>query len=402
MHRDPRGWRRALHVVGWNAALLAAGLTLIAAAGEIYLRATRPFVAGSLPRRFVPEVGYLYRPGIEIRHTNHSDFWTVSRANSLGFPDREPIDAARAAAGCHVTAIGDSFVAALEVPVADKFHVRLEALARRELRRLDVTTSAFGRRHFAPVSELAFWDHYARHLHPRLLVLVLTLNDLWGNSPLLQGLRSGWDPDRLPFVSVRRTADGSPELLPPDPLYALRSGRVRSMAGRLFDALEPSYFLSEVGRHAARRWSDLRADPAGPPWRRPQGASPDIPPHQTWPAAVRAPELPPVFEEALALAGFSLDKFVERTRRDGVSLVILATHELGGRSDRAFGRLHALADARDIPVINLHDFIVSREGRVRDAQWPHDAHWSPAGHQWAAEALLEHLRRNPQICGPRA
>ena len=102
-----------------------------------------------------------------------------------------------------------------------------------------------------------------------------------------------------------------------------------------------------------------------------------------------------------ALLGFALDQFVERTRRDGAALVILAAYDLGGRGDRAFGRLHALAAARGIPVINQHDYIVSRGQKVRDAHWPRDAHWSPAGHQWAADALLEHLRHNPQICRPR-
>ena len=383
-------------MVGWNAALIAAGLALLAAAGEIWLRATLPFVVRSVPQHFVPEVGYLYRPGSEIRHTNYADFWTVSRANSLGFPDREPIDAARAAAGCHVTAIGDSFVAALEVPVADRFHVRLEGLARREFPRLDVTTSAFGKPGFAPVNELVFWDRYARRLQPRLLVLVFTLNDLWGNSALLRGQRSGWDPDHVPFVSARRAADGTLTLAPPDPDAAdHRRGRSR----RLRAMLRHSDLVLWTRHHFWRLYPQLpAADMLGPRWRR---ASADIPPPWEWPAVVRAPELPPAFEEALALAGFALDQFVERTRRDRAALVILATHELGGQSDRAFGRLHALAAARDIPVINQHDYILSQGGRVRNAQWPQDGHWNPAGHQWAAEALLEHLRRNPQICGPR-
>ena len=392
--RTGTGWRQALRVAGWNAALLAVGLTLIAAGGELYLRATQPFAESTLPRHFVPGVGYLYAPGAEIRSTNHADFWTVSRANRLGFADREPIDAARTASECHVTAIGDSFVAAIEVPIAKKFHVRLEALARMELPHLDVTTSAFGRPGFAPVNELIFWDRYARHLHPRLLVLVLTLNDLWGNSPLLHSLETQWDPDHAPFVSVRRTADGALVLLPPDPEPVYRTGRF----DRLPAVLRSSYLLRWSRPHIWRLWPRLPAamtDPLGPRRRR---AHPEVPPLSEWPATVRAPELPPEFAEALALAAFGLDQFVERTRRDGAALVILATYQLGGRGDRAFRRLHALAAARGIPVINQHDYIVSRGGRVRDAHWPRGGHWSPAGHQWAGEALLEYLRRNPRIC----
>ena len=395
-----RGWRPALRVAGWNAALLVTGLAVIAAVGEIYLRATASFVAPRIPRHFVPGVGYIHPPGAEIRHTNNVDFWTVSRANSLGFADREPVSPVRAAASCHVTAIGDSFVAALEVPVADKFHVRLEALARRELPQLDVTTSAFGYRGVAPVNELAFYDRYARPLQPRLVVLVLGINDLWGNSPLLRGRELGMEPDRLPYVSVQEAADGTLTLLPPDPTRASRAERVRAAA----HVIDASYFLS-WSRHSFRqRWPHLWATGLETLRlrRRRSDVSDAIPPLVTWNPAMREQELAPAFREALELLGFALDQFVERTRRDGAALAILATHEMGRRrGDRAFDRLQALAAARGIPVIEQRDHILRRGGKVVNARWPHDVHWSPAGHQWAAEALLEHLRRNPAICGAR-
>ena len=393
---DGGGWRQALRVAAWNAAVLAVGLALIAAGVELYLRATWPFAESTQARHFVPGVGLMYRPGAEIRRTNRVDFWTISRANSLGFADREPVALARAAASCHVTAIGDSFVAALEVPIADKFHVRLETLARTELPQLDITTSAFGRSGAAPVEELVFWDRYARHLRPRLLTLVLTLNDLWGNSSLLRSVGAGWNPDHLPFVSVRRAADGALTLLPPDPdgLVYRRGGY-----GGLSAMLRSSYLLVWSRYHLW--WPLLPHLPAAATdtlASRQRRAAPDVPPRWEWNDAVRAAELSPFFEEALALLGFALDQFVERTRRDGAALVILATHRLGGRSDRAFGRLQTLAAARGIPVINQYDYILSQGGDIRDAHWPHDGHWSQAGHQWAAEALLEHLHSNPQIC----
>ena len=46
---------RTLRVAGWNAALLAVGLTLIATGRELYLRETWPFAEPTLPRHFVPE-----------------------------------------------------------------------------------------------------------------------------------------------------------------------------------------------------------------------------------------------------------------------------------------------------------------------------------------------------------
>ena len=80
---------------------------------------------------------------------------------------------------CHVSVIGDSFVDAMQVPVAAKVHVRLEALAARRLPRLDVTTSAFGMFDTGQIAQLPFYDTYARRLHPKLLVLVFFHNDFW-------------------------------------------------------------------------------------------------------------------------------------------------------------------------------------------------------------------------------
>ena len=123
------GMRSVLRLAVWNVGLLLAGLVLIAAAGEAWLRLTKPFMRNSIPMgRFVPGTG----------------FWTASRANRWGFLDRDPPPPGRAAASCHVSVIGDSFVHAMQVPVADKLHVRLEALAARRLPALDVTTSASG------------------------------------------------------------------------------------------------------------------------------------------------------------------------------------------------------------------------------------------------------------------
>ena len=57
-----------------------------------------------------------------------------------------------------------------------------------------------------------------------------------------------------------------------------------------------------------------------------------------------------------------------------------------------------MAEARDVPVVDQRDWIVRQGGDVADARWAHDAHWSPTGHRWAAEALLEYLKRNQDVC----
>ena len=273
--------RRALRLVGWNALFLVAGLALIGVVGETYFRWRTPFVESVHPNAWSPTAGRVYTPNAEVRHTNGLDFWTESRTNSLGFVDREPIGLERAAASCHVAMIGDSYVEALQVPIADKFHVRLEELAARELRHLDVTTSAFGIFGTGQVNQLAYYDEFARYLRPALLVLVFVSNDFMNNAPILEGLNQGVDPDRLKQVSATRGADGTITLRPPLARCGSADGRDASSTlayarhgppdrrippRELAGCQEARFFL---GRHRPR--ADRpggAAEPALPPLRR--------------------------------------------------------------------------------------------------------------------------------------
>ena len=214
------GIARALPVIAWNALLSLLGVLLVAVTGEIYLRVKLPFAAVSKPRQFVEDVGYLFKPHAEVRATNLHEFWTISRANSIGFLDREPLSPQRAAESCHIAVIGDSYVEASEVPIEAKFHVRLEHEARRKLPSLDVTTSAFGLSDSSPVDQLPFYDHYVRHLKPDLLVLALVFNDFKGSSPWL---RYGSDPfghNGLPRAHAVRSSTGEIQLKSPTPSLA--------------------------------------------------------------------------------------------------------------------------------------------------------------------------------------
>ena len=427
----PSKFRRVLHLAGWNALLLIAGLALVALIGEAWLRSTVPFRKSYLPTVFVPGVGRMRSPDTEIRYTNHLDFWTVSRTNSLGFLDREPPSPERAAKGCHITMIGDSFVEAREVFIPEKFHVRLEEMAARELPHLDVTTSAFGRRGTGQISQLAFYDEYARHLRPKLIVLIFTPNDYCDNFPLWRSIRSGLDPEHLPYVSAVRTEDGSFRLRPPDPDYERfrlprLSGSPSARSSRAFicgtRAFRASWFLAlqctkwallfnkhEIGTSAQSvAWVKLLSRrPAYAPlldgWQPVSRGNVQTRPANEDPPSFfplfRDRNLPPFYREALAFTAFGLDEFKERAERDGVGLVILATHKMsysGGGG--AFARMNELAAERRIPVVHQADFIYRQGAELRDAELRYNPHWSPAGHQWAAEALLEYLKRKQDVC----
>ena len=439
-----RRFVRLARVAGVNAALILAGLALVAIAGEAYLRLSGAFVASALPLRFVPGVGLLYEPHAEVRYTNGLDFWTAQRANSLGFLDREQPDAARAAASCHVAAVGDSFVEAIEVPVADKLHVRLEALAAAALPEWDVTASAWGQRGTGQANQLPYYDEYVRPLRPDLVVLVVVDNDFADSSPAVTALtlRQGGDPARMPYAYPERAADGGIRLRPPHP---------RPSRETPWPELNGLRYVSEPWYEALGRdglpWWELNLQPASERWHEALGRSlterslfagwldgkrraliprdplPPIeeraallasrpgygwvldgwdPPSGPIDERLQEEDPPPVFAEALEFAAWALAEFRSRADRDGAALAILSTYRLGDSHSRWSELLRGMAEPLGIPVINQRDWIARSGGRVEDARWPHDAHWTPQGHQWAAEAILDWLRRHPEVCEDRA
>ena len=402
--------RAVLRVAAWNAALILGGLALVAVAGEAWLRLTDPLVANFFPERFVPGVGLLYEPHAEVRaRSRHGEFATAARANSLGFLDREPPDPARAAASCHVAVIGDSFVEAREVAISDKMHVRLEALAASVLPELDVTTSAWARVRTGQANQLPFYDEYARRLSPNLVVLVFVHNDLTENSPTQMAL---WSPIKLDtYVFIERTADGAVRLRPPDPDAAERArgeweryaprGAVGALAERSLFARWLDVRLRNRFRYAAptrtteERAAALAARP-GYEWILDGWEPADVPSRYDW--MILTDDPPPLFAEALEFTALALAEFKARADRDGAALAVLSVHHLGDGHTRASVLLREWADELGIPVINQHEWIANAGGRVGDASFPIDGHWTLQGHQWAAEAILDWLRQHPDVC----
>lgn len=425
----------AVRVGAWNIGLLLFGVVGLSVAGEAWLRLTKPFMVTNFEWWFVEGVGRLFVPGSEARITDKQYFWTVSTVNALGFMDRPPPPGPQQ--GCHVTVIGDSFVAARQIAHVDKLHVVLETEAAKTLPHLGITTSAFGMPGTGQVAQLAFYDNYARPLKPRVLVLVFVGNDFADNSPTLKALSirtmaggrsaGGGDPQRQPWVAAYPGPAGGFVLRPPDAGYALARGAPHSHRDTFLGTylgwlpedlhwsavrlVRKSWFVQSVRvRMAARKETeraetrnllDLRTDARKwPDYQRLLDASP-ITEVDLIGRAFAAATLAPIYEEALALTGFGLDQFKVRVERDGVRLLILATHHMKRYGERPVARLAALAAARGVPVIDQHDYI-ARQGAEPfvDANWPTDRHWNEAGHRWAAEAMLEYLAGNEEVCLP--
>ena len=103
----------------------------------------------------------------------------------------------------------------------------------------------------------------------------------------------------------------------------------------------------------------------------------------------------PLFEEAIEFTAFALDEFQRRVADAGASLWLLLTSTLSGPLRVV---VEDLAEARGIPVVSHRDYLVRQGRKPRDGRFPYDSHWTPTGHQWVAEALLERLRQRPEVC----
>ena len=409
-------------IVACNLAGLALGLAALLAGGEAWRRVAVPFEYSQGTREFRPGIGVIAKPYTEAHYTNQLDFWTVQTANSLGFLDREPPSAARAKAACHVALIGDSFVEAREVALEHKLQVRLEALARERLPTRDVIVSAFSRTTSGQAAQLPIYDQYVRPLVPKLVVLVFYVNDFRDNFSPLRALHSGQPLGKSSYPVALPDGQGGFRLHPPVADFAEHGVRISarpwiflpassadgsSRLAQLLDGLEQrSWFvkyMGKIGLKQRRPARDLIRDLLA---KAPQMANgfqdmswvDTMTPDEEIKNLFARETLPPALAAGLAYTAFAFNEFKARAQRDGAALVLLTTEDVGSAGMPTFDRLARLASAAGIDVVSLHEFMVRQGADFEAAQFEHDWHWTPAGHAWAAEALLEYLDRHQRVC----
>ena len=332
----------------------------------MWFRTRLPFMDKIRTYEPVSGVGLHYAPNSTITWTNLADFWTISRTNSLGFVDREPASPETTAAGCHIVFVGDSFVEAKEVAIADKFHVRLEKLAAEQLPHWDLTTAAYGHSGTGQIAQWPYFEKWILHSAPKLVVLVFTHNDFADNQPF-EGMGSHLDIDHRRWTVAIEDDSGRIALRPPPSPISNKWNYVPATPS-------PGPFKTFF-RNYLRYPMWLYANKA----RR---------------ATISWPVIRPRFTD------FALDLWQKRTSRERAALVVLATPTMRSNDDghEILGRL---AQARSIPVVDLGDYIMRQGAKLEEARWKHDRHWNLRGHRWAAEAMLEWLRTGwgGGVCG---
>lgn len=361
-------------LLGWTGRNIAPGLAiaaailLAAAAGlEWYMRRAQQFPITEVvtPMSFRPGAGPTYDPGGIIKFTNGLEFWTTTKINSLGFADAEPA-LPKPEGTFRVLLVGDSFVDALQVPVAQKVQTLLATDLRRRNPGQQFDGVALGLSGTGQANQLPFYERNRATLRPDVVVLVFVNNDFANNSALLEALRYGFDPEHPPRTYLR-----------PD-------------CSRITAAADWQKF-SVGGGDPATRAATLRS-------RSPTNAAALAGWHgeTDFDGRFYSPTLSPAFADAIASTRCAFREWHRLAAEDGFRLVVLATehvdHVDGGHEQ--INRLRGILGELDIPLIDMRAEL-ERTGNRAETRWKFDGHWTPAGHRAAADAILRFLAATP-------
>jgi len=347
-------------------------LAAIAVAGEFYMRATGyfPKEKNHWPTEFVPSIGWRFQPGAEIRSTNGVSYWTVTRANSIGFLDKEPA-IPKPPGTFRVLVVGDSFIENVRVNLEDRLQTVLAKKIEQEMPGKKIDIVALGYSGTGQSNQLPWYAFYKDQLKPDIVVLVFVANDFANNSGLLESVRNGWSPDHAPRLFFRKNADGTCSRDPIDPDWERHV-----MRGNYTERLERLRQLSPDYKDRFAGWNPTEQDARGLDF-----VFYDMTP------------LPPVFEEAIDLTRCSFAEWKSQIEKDGIRLVaILAENVEAGRpanpgepkQNGQMIRISSILDELRIPWLNLYPEFVKR-GNPKDAIVQFDGHWNRTGNKWAAD-----------------
>ncbi|MEO8576504.1 MAG: SGNH/GDSL hydrolase family protein [Gemmatimonadales bacterium] len=418
---DRNGAKKPRRGPAWlNVVLPIASLTLSLLVLEVALRWRYPIRQSALPTIFDPRVGLILRPGSEMQTANYSDYSLRQRANSLGFLDRES-PGAKQPGTFRILALGDSFVEAQQVPIADKFHVLLEGMLAKRYPGRRLETAALGRSGAGTSAELAYYETYGRAFRPDLVVVVFVHNDFADNSPLLESIYYGYRPEHPPWPLFEGDGNGRFRQLTPDSAFSRKLIDIQpvpEIAFGLRKRLSRSVLVQWAITVADRRWgwaearqtklearrlAQLRTDPRYASrlasWRYPNDLNRND--------MFFANEMPPVFDEAEAITDHAFALLAEAGRRDGFKLLVLAIPPCSvtpwwKRDQREIVdkgqllRIQRIAARHDIPLLDLAPAFAKR-GDPKDAEWRYDSHWNQTGHRWTAEAIAEFIAAHEEF-----
>jgi lysophospholipase L1-like esterase len=367
---------------------LALWTAMFALTGAVILAGTELVMRRLGPRDHVTHHRFGNRPYALLPNVVHravdDDFDVSFRANSLGFNDVEHA-LEKQPGRFRLLLLGDSFVEGHQVAPEKNVARRLEQLAARDGRALEVIgmgISGYGQSH-----ELATYEVVGRPFYADEVVLFFCPNDVWNNLVGVEG------EDGPPFYTIGTdgelvaTLAGAAEVPPPPELYAKHERKPRfpglRAARRL--AKDAVRMLNGDARGAAR--AGALAEMPGDERPRKKDRKRDV---AAGPPGVRADQK------------ILFEKLVHRMKadivdRDGSSAIAVIVsgnpREEPKRGYLALKRWVTDTFAREgIATLDLDALFrarAKREGRY--PSWEDDLHWNETGHAWAGDALYAEI-----------
>ena len=311
------------------------------------------------------------------------DFANPVKLNSLGFHDQEyPVERPTPAT-YRILVLGDSYVAAWEVPVVDTFHKLLERRLAAEdpLRRASYQVIAFGQGRTAQETEIEWLRKYGALYRPDIVLLLFFCgNDFMENDATTFAAASRFGRHYINEVAPRKIRLFDKLLLFP-----------RSRLNGLLADAAAEYYAEHLDRFVPGISRADLEDPEIGIYRNP------LPPE--WPAAFdrTAKLLSLMRHEVEAMRA----RFVLAALSGPQSMGEVAERELWAEeSDPRFDYqrperwIREWAAHAGVPLVELGPPL-AKIGR-REVFWKHDQHLNPRGHEVVADLLYPAIVKEAQ------
>lgn len=360
-----------------NLALAAGSVLLVLLLAELGLR-----LAGyAMPRLLPASIRSTYRlePGARFEYRGFlpgtfEDFANVVELNRLGFHDRDYAFARPLSDTHRVLVLGDSYVAAFEVPVQATFHKRVESRLRQQdpLQAGSYEWIALGQGNRAQEAQLQWLRRYGPRYRPDAVLLVFFAgNDVMENSASLFERAGRFGELYMREVVPRKSAFFDAALVVPG---SRLNGLIAEVATQLY-AANLYRFRDLTAAQLTSPELGVYEDPPRGPWRR------------AWQTTLelldRIDDEARGLEAPLIVAGLSGPQAVGDVglqRLWGAEAVDWAA---------PLQRVESWAEARSVPFVDLTPAL--QEAGRRRVYWRHDAHLTPHGHEVVAATLYEAL-----------
>jgi lysophospholipase L1-like esterase len=363
-------------------------IVMLLVMGEVTLRVFALFSKSyrSSPfRRYDPVLGIALIPNKNVIH-ERGCFQGQIHVNQWGMRDRDR-QLAKAPGEFRIALVGDSLVEGPQVKADEVMNIRMEKLLAAKGYK-NVSVLNFGVEGIGTTQEYLMYQEQIRQFHPDLVILAFVANDVMNNSSTLQPKCYGIHTWYCPYYNLGANGD-----------LVLQPVQTRYFNGLRSYLEEHSLLTYYVERSWARyvNYTPITWDGIYLAWQ------------------VYSNQSTPEWDTAWLVSEKVLEKYKNDVERDGGKLVILAPPQLyetdrdwstyfpreEGKIPSTFNpnvyntRLAQIAKQSGVPLESLTPYFQSyRDAHNLQSPYfslPCDHHYSPLGHEVAAEAMVQKL-----------